>query len=386
MLKKDPNNIIVCIPAFNESEISKTLDSLSQCDSKGLAIQVFILINGSKKDGEVIRNHNLEFFKEVSVWIAGYKGNIAFELLLDLDLPIKHAGVGLARKILGDKAADAFKTKNLNGVLVYLDADCTVKGNYFQAISSFFIHSKFEAAAIHFEHKIGNNTAILEYELHLRYYILMQRFIGLPYGIHTVGSSMACFSDSYLKKGGMNKRKAGEDFYFLQKFIKDGVCGNVAGTTVFPSARKSERVPFGTGRAMLKYEEIGFEWSTYNPRAFLIIETFIERVDVCFVDDVKLDGLHQGLIVFLMTIKAVENIEIIKSNVASKGAFNKRFFQFFDAFQLMKCLHFLRDKWGIKDIPISEALKWYFETVLKERNKKHLKYGLCKLRKIDNEY
>ncbi|MFT6879914.1 MAG: hypothetical protein ACI8UX_002423 [Psychromonas sp.] len=383
MHRKNPNNITVCIPAFNESETSKTLSSLSTCDYGGLVIDVLILINGSMADSPAIKENNLESFKEIHEWIEAYDGDLNFELLLDLNLPVKHSGVGLARKILGDKAVYAFKEKKLNGVLVYLDADCTVKENYFQAISSFFARGNFEAAAIHFEHKIGTNTAILEYELHLRYYILMQRFIGLPYGIHTVGSSMACFSDSYFKKGGMNKRKAGEDFYFLQKFIKDGVCGNLTETTVFPSSRKSERVPFGTGRAMLKYEEADFEWPTYSPKAFLLIQAFIDRVHVCYDEDVNLDGLHVGMLDFLRSINTKGNIESIKSNVASKEAFNKRFFQFFDAFQLMKCLHFLRDKWGIKDVPISEALKWYFENILGERSEKRLKVALNKIRELD---
>ena len=386
MPQKMPNDIIVCIPAYKENEITKTLHSLSACDVQDLAIRVLVLINGSEKDSGLIKESNLKSFEEVSEWIEAYKGNIDFELLLELDLPVKHAGVGLARKILGNKAAEDNKIEGINGVLVYLDADCTVKKNYLQAIASFFSKYNFEAAAIHFEHGIGTNNAILEYELHLRYYILMQRFIGLPYGIHTVGSSMACLSDSYLKKGGMNRRKAGEDFYFLQKFIKDGVCGNLTETTVYPSSRKSERVPFGTGRAMLKYEEEAFEWPTYSPEAFLLIRDFIDKRTSFYEGIVGFENLNTGLIAFLESINAKESIELIKKNVASWAAFEKRFFQFFDAFHLMKCLHFLRDEYSINDVPISEAVRWYFDEVLKEDLPEGLVKKLHKIREVDCGY
>jgi hypothetical protein len=50
----------------------------------------------------------------------------------------------------------------------------------------------------------------------------------------------------------MNCRKAGEDFYFLQKLAKTDGVERLSGTTVFPEPRMSERVPFGTGRSMTR--------------------------------------------------------------------------------------------------------------------------------------
>ncbi|MEZ4848575.1 MAG: hypothetical protein R3B93_08135 [Bacteroidia bacterium] len=72
------------------------------------------------------------------------------------------------------------------------------------------------------------------------------------HAFHCVGSSMAVRSIAYQKRGGMNRRKAGEDFYFLQKFIAEGTLAELSTTKVIPSPRASEKVPFGTGRAIKK--------------------------------------------------------------------------------------------------------------------------------------
>jgi hypothetical protein len=64
--------------------------------------------------------------------------------------------------------------------------------------------------------------AITSYELHLRYLVHAMRWAGHPFAYQTVGSSMAVRRKAYLSLGGMNTRQAGEDFYFLQKFIEVG--------------------------------------------------------------------------------------------------------------------------------------------------------------------
>ncbi len=75
---------------------------------------------------------------------------------------------------------------------------------------------------------------------------------GSPYGFHSIGSAMACRAEAYVRSGGMNRRAAGEDFYFLQQLVKTTGVTNLSGTVVHPSSRVSERTPFGTGRSMLR--------------------------------------------------------------------------------------------------------------------------------------
>ena len=76
-------------------------------------------------------------------------------------------------------------------------------------------------------------------------------FAGLPYSYHTIGSAFAVTAKAYARQGGMNRRKAGEDFYFINKLIKGENFGEITNTTVFPSPRTSNRVPFGTGKAIV---------------------------------------------------------------------------------------------------------------------------------------
>ena len=78
---------------------------------------------------------------------------------------------------------------------------------------------------------------IAAYELHLRYYTHGLRFSNLPYSFQTVGSAMAVRCSAYQKQGGMNKRKAGEDFYFIQKIIALGGYSELNSTTVFPVSK-----------------------------------------------------------------------------------------------------------------------------------------------------
>ena len=55
------------------------------------------------------------------------------------------------------------------------------------------------------------------------------------------------------KQDGLNKKQAGEDFYFLQKIMPMGNYFELNSTTVHPSSRTSDRVPFGTGPIINQY-------------------------------------------------------------------------------------------------------------------------------------
>ncbi|NJK86994.1 MAG: hypothetical protein HC906_14465 [Bacteroidales bacterium] len=56
--------------------------------------------------------------------------------------------------------------------------------------------------------------AISKYELYLRVHTAFLRLIGFPNSFFTLGSCFAVKAKSYTEIGGMNKRHAGEDFYF----------------------------------------------------------------------------------------------------------------------------------------------------------------------------
>jgi len=96
-------------------------------------------------------------------------------------------------------------------------------------------------------------AAICCYEIFLRYWVLGLKYAKSPWAFHSIGSTIVTSTDSYLKVRGMNKREAGEDFYFLNKLAKIGSIDYIRDTCVFPSARSSSRVPFGTGKRIERF-------------------------------------------------------------------------------------------------------------------------------------
>ena len=55
---------------------------------------------------------------------------------------------------------------------------------------------------------------------------------------------MAVKALPYVKAGGMNRRQAGEDFYFIQKLVPSGGYFSLNSTTVYPSPRASDQGSF----------------------------------------------------------------------------------------------------------------------------------------------
>jgi hypothetical protein len=169
------------------------------------------------------------------------------------ELPVKQ-GVGLARKIGLDLALPHLEYAAGDPLLVCLDADTLVRPDYLEAITAHFAAATAGGASIPYRHRPAadplGQAAIDRYELFLRAYVLGLGQAGSPYAFHTVGSAMACRASAYIASGGMNRRLAGEDFYFLQHLNKVAGVAPLTGTCVHPSPRSSHRVPFGTGRSV----------------------------------------------------------------------------------------------------------------------------------------
>ncbi len=365
-INPSPNlSLIVVIPAYKEIELLDTLRSLLDARAIDQSVEVIILINGRKSDSQEIRNLNDECFKKTLKFCTAHTSSkLRFLCHKMVDLEGKRSGVGFARKWLMDEAVCRFEKLGKDGVIVNLDADCYVEDNYFEAIIQYFDkESNQQAASIHFEHRLdglNGNQAIIDYELHLRYYIGMQRLMGWPFAFQTIGSAMAVRALAYARVGGMNIRKAGEDFYFLHKFIKNNTCGNLTSTTVFPSGRKSDRVPFGTGKAVGDISE-GIPFLTYHPTSFGIIRTFVFNVEIQYKSGKSefVYDVNKALQAFLTQINFPRKYQEILQNTSDFESFRKRFYQFFDAFQLMKALHFLRDN-GYPNVPIKLGLEYYY--------------------------
>lgn len=201
------------------------------------------------------------------------------------EIPDCEGGVGTARKIGMDAVLGLIdRTGMERGVICCLDADTLVEENYLSAICTHFRETGAPAAVAAYAHQKPADPELLAaiccYEIFLRSYVMGLSYASSPYAFHAIGSTMACTADGYVDVRGMNRRTAAEDFYFLNKLAKIGKIGVIAETTVFPSSRISGRVPFGTGRRMLRHITGGTdEYRLYDPRIFVIIREWLAGME-----------------------------------------------------------------------------------------------------------
>ncbi len=392
-------HLIVVIPCYNEPEILKTLQSLWQCNKTFCAVEVIVIINSSEKENNDVLAQNTVSETDCKKWFSeNNTTNLNGFVVHIKNLPHKHAGVGLARKIGMDEAAERFnQIKNDTGVIVCLDADCTVEKNYLTEIEKHFSQNeKATGCSIYFEHPLQGNDfeeknyqAIVNYELFLRYYKLSVTYTGFPYYFHTIGSSMAVRNYAYQKQGGMNRRKAGEDFYFLHKIFPLGDFTELNSTSVIPSPRKSMRVPFGTGSAVTKYlEQNNEEYLTYNFQSFIDLKILFSSVEKMFDKnksaDEWLNDFPIAIKTFLLQNNFQNKLQELQQHSASPKMFTKRFYNWFDGFMVLKFVHFARDNfYPNKEITSQVKILLSEINILSSSDDK--KEMLLLLRKIERE-
>ena len=119
---------------------------------------------------------------------------------------------------------------NQNGIIASFDADTLCEANYLIEIENHFNkYPETNSCTVYFEHPTGGTEfseniyhSIIQYELYLRYYKQALQHTTFPYVCHSVGSCMVFKASLYTKQGGMNRKQAGEDFYFMQKIVPLG--------------------------------------------------------------------------------------------------------------------------------------------------------------------
>lgn len=343
--------VIVMIPCLNEPEIIKTLESLWSCSPIESTCEVIVAINNSESSSFEVKDFNRQTLRKLIEWKAqNDRPKFTLYPIYADTIPSKFAGAGMARKIGMDEAIRRFnQINNPSGIIVSLDADCLVSENYMEVIEQKFQDKNCFAATINFSHRIDDltdekqKTGIRLYEDYLHYYKKALDYSGFPDSIYTIGSAFAVKAEAYVKQGGMNRRQAGEDFYFLNKLTKLGQVKEITETTVFPSGRVSDRVPFGTGAAMSKWMNAdGDLTKTYNFAAFRAIKSLFDRVDSLFranPEEIKNLPLPESILEYLSTIDFSAKVLEINKNSSSLISFRKRFFQFFDAFVIMRFLN-----------------------------------------------
>jgi hypothetical protein len=374
-IPKQNLRFIIVIPCFCEPRLVKTLQSLWSCDRPGSPVEIIVVVNSPENAGAEIIKANQETIKEAVEWANKHNDSGFNCFILDAPhLPVREAGPGLARKIGMDQAVMRFNMLNQpDGIIISCDADTLCSPGYLREIEKCFdIYPDTKGCSVYFEHPLTGKEfpeivyrAIAEYELHIRYYMSAIRRTGFPWAFHTIGSCFCVKAETYVDQGGMNKRKAGEDFYFLQKVIPLGNYREINTTCVFPSPRPSDRVPFGTGAVIKKYIDGKIsEVETYNPGSFSPLqELFRDPAEWYGLSEAGIADKCKKLPEIIREYIGTEfetKIEEINNNASSPEAFAKRFYQWFNMFRILKFLNFAHEK-HFSRVPVRDAAIEFLE-------------------------
>lgn len=266
MTKKLPA-IFIALPVLSEHDnIPIFLENLRAQDYAGKT-QTFVCVN--QPEAWWNTPEKLEVFHDNARSIELLKNQSSLDIIV-LDRSSKgkgwvgrQHGVGFARKEAMKAIA---QVANDTDILLSLDADTTFNSNYLRSVvETLRIHPKASALALPYYHRLTGNEvqdrAILRYEVYMRCYAINLLRINSPYAFTALGSAIALTVKNYKSIGGITPRMSGEDFYFLQKLRKKSKILTWNPEKVYPAARFSNRVYFGTGPAMIK--GAGGDWSSY---------------------------------------------------------------------------------------------------------------------------
>ncbi len=368
---------VVVIPVLAEGErLFDALRSLAANPAEELRATLVLCVVNNRKPGDCPApwiDDNRRVLRRLESIVAGREtlGSDADLRLgfIDASSPGRELGprmgVGEARRIgldvgLGVLCRNGFP----DGLLISLDADTAVEPGYLTAIADHFENSTNGAGIVEAVHPIPEDPlrreAMLLYEIFLRYHEVGLLIAGSPYGVPTIGSTIVVRGGAYVAAGGMNRRRAGEDFYFVQQLIKTTRVGRVGGTVVHPAARPSDRVPFGTGAAVARYLAGDRALGTlYHPDSYTVLGRWLALVrggldapaeqllGAARSIDPRLGG-------FLAALNFEETWPKLRRNAPDTAGFEAQFHRWFDAFRTLKLVHFLRDH-GLEERPVTEA-------------------------------
>jgi hypothetical protein len=354
------------IPAMSENNfIDRTLLSLKTamnlCSKK---ILILVIVNNPPQ--ESCRNYN-DIFEDNQLLLEKLSDrkfdDETFRLFyIDAstpgnEIPADH-GVGGARKTGCDSVLKYLDWSG-NPLIFFLDADTIVPDNYFSAAFDFFSENKDIAGAyFKYHHQKGESDAaefaIRLYEEYLRHFVESLNYTGTPYAYQAVGSTIVCRAENYVKAGGVRPKQAGEDFYFLQALCKTSMVHlpirEISSCTIFPSSRRSFRVPFGTGAKMndlipaVAGSDCFNQPFFYNPEIFKILKQIIDMTNnkTLFSEPEKsLEFLPPPAQDFLEKYKFLNAWNRILDNTPDDpNRLVHAFHTWFDAFKILKFVHF----------------------------------------------
>ena len=349
---------VIVIPALAERDtLPLTLMSLATCNPALLATTLVLIVINNRppehQDQDAITEN-----QQTLQWLDTNPIPELHLAWIDASTPgqtLDHNdGVGSARRIGMDRAMQVLhESQSKVPLIICLDADSTVEPNYLDVLQIFAQSDSPWAGVIDYAHPITGDeqaqSAIVSYELFLRYMEFGLRYAQSPYAFHTVGSTMVSTPQAYAAVSGMNTKSAGEDFYFLQQLKKTGTITNIRNTTIHPSPRVSWRVPFGTGKRVQRYlEGPQEEWRVYHPETYRILKIWLAAVNNNADESIDTllehaDDNEPELGRFLRHANFPHKWTKFTQQSSDEAQLIKNFHTWFDAFQTMKLTHHLRD-------------------------------------------
>ena len=284
-------------------------------------------------------------------------------------------GVGLARKIGNDVVLALAAAGRVESPWLHnTDADVLLPPDYFDQMEP--IDPETAGCAVYaYDHRFEPAPELAEaarlYEISLRYYVLGLSWAGSPYAYQSMGSCLAIPVDAYAAVRGFPRKNAAEDFYVLNKLAKVGLIHRLNGGRLVLEGRPSERVPFGTGRALrdLVGKKGGLaRFRLYHPLAFAHLAQGIRLLGIVARRGISLaealSEVPRGNPFFranvleqaLQRIGAAEAVSAAIGTSKDSDVLLRRLHTWFDSFRTLKLLHALRDG-GLPSMPWRQALK-----------------------------
>lgn len=260
----------------------------------------------------------------------------------------KNFGVGFARKVLFEQivcqAAD-------DDILISMDADTVFGPRYVESIAqNFERHRDQTVISVPYFHPLTNddqaNRAILRYEIYMRNCLLNLFRIGCPYSFTAIGSAIAVKIKALKKINGITPMKSGEDFYLLQKLRKMSPISNWNDELVYPAARFSDRVFFGTGPAIRKGSQ-GI-WDSYPIYHFSLFDEVKKCYDL--IDELYHNDQHNKFIDFLEKQFKDDNLwQPLRKNAKDLAHFRHAFHEKADGLRIMQFLKSEQSQLSVSD-------------------------------------
>lgn len=334
--------IFVAIPAMDElQELPLTLQDLSVQDVQ-FPVEVYVCVNQPDNFWQLPEKHDICSHNQALLSFLNNIQGLSMHIL-DYASPGKgwkgkNFGVGWARKVLFDTI---LKTAQPDDILISLDADTRIHPGYLRSIAENFAENpEFPAIAVPYYHPLtgdeARDRAILRYEFYMRNYAINLLRIGSPYGFTAIGSAMAMRAGALRKIGGITPLKSGEDFYLMQKFRKMTAIGLYNTECVYPAARYSSRVDFGTGPAMLKGSQgVWDSYPIFHYTLFEPIENTYRILNQLFTQD-----YHTPFLDFLQSNAKTEISlwDSIRQNVKDLPHFIQAFHEKADGLRILQFL------------------------------------------------